>query len=113
MERLHVGTRMSQAVIHNNTVYFAGQVGEPGDSVADQTRQILRKIDGLLVESGSSKSQLLSVSIWLSSISYFDEMNGVWDSWIDGWQAPARATCEARLSSPDYKVEFIVTAACG
>lgn len=111
IERLHTGVRMTQAVIHGGTVYLAGQVGTPGDTVSKQTEQILAQIDALLAESNSSKSNLLSVTIWLSDIARFDEMNAVWDSWIAGCEPPARATSEARLANPGLNVEFIVTAA--
>lgn len=109
--RLHAGPRMSQAVIHNNTVYLAGQVGSPGASAADQTRTILAQIETLLAEAGSEKSKILSATIWLADMADFAEMNAVWDQWVAGRDAPARATGEAKLATPDYKVEIIVVAA--
>jgi len=109
--RLHAGARMSQAVIHNDTVYLAGQVGAPGASVTEQTTVILSQIEALLAEAGSDKSKVLSATIWLADMADFAEMNAVWDRWVDGRDAPARATGEARLATPDYKVEIIVIAA--
>jgi enamine deaminase RidA (YjgF/YER057c/UK114 family) len=109
--RLHSGARMSQAVIHGDTIYLAGQVGEPGASVADQTRQILAQIEALLAEAGGAKSSILSATIWMADMADFGEMNSVWDAWVGGQDAPARATGEARLATPDYKVEIIVVAA--
>lgn len=103
--------RMSQAVIHKDTVYLSGQVGAPGESVENQTKAILAKIDGLLNEAETDKSHLLSATIWLADIKDFDEMNKVWDEWISECPAPARATGESKLASPDYKVEIIVIAA--
>lgn len=105
------GARMSQAVVHNGTVYLAGQVGAPGESPAAQTRAILAKIESLLEQAGSSKDRLLSVTIWLADMADFAEMNGVWDAWIADVPAPARATGEAKLAAAEYKVEIIVTAA--
>jgi enamine deaminase RidA (YjgF/YER057c/UK114 family) len=102
---------MSQAVIHGNTVYLAGQVGTPGKSVAEQTKAVLDSIDKLLAESGSHKSKILQAIIWLSDMKDFAEMNAVWDKWVDGPNAPARATGEAKLAGPEYLVEIIVTAA--
>ena len=113
IRRIEPGQRMSQAVVHGDTVYLAGQVGAPGASVADQTRTVLAQIDRLLVEAGSDKSRMLSVTIWLADIADFAEMNSVWDSWIDPANPPARATGESKLAAPEYKVEIIVTAACG
>jgi enamine deaminase RidA (YjgF/YER057c/UK114 family) len=113
IRRIGAGSRMSKAVVRGNAVYTAGQVAEKtkGGSVADQTREILGLIDALLAEAGSAKSKILSATIYLSDISTFAEMNGVWDAWVDKENPPARATVEAKLVSPDYKVEIAVIAA--
>ena len=111
IDRLHPGPRMSQAVVHNQTVYLAGQVGAPGASVAEQTEAVLARIDALLAEAGSDRSRILSATIWLADMADFEKMNAVWDHWLEGRDAPARATGEARLATPDYKVEIIVVAA--
>jgi enamine deaminase RidA (YjgF/YER057c/UK114 family) len=111
IKRIETGQRMSQAVIHGNTVYLAGQVGAPGKSVAEQTAATLAEIDRLLGEVGSDKSKILQAIIWLSDMKSFAEMNAVWDKWIPAGAAPARATGSADLATPDYKVEIIVTAA--
>lgn len=109
--RLHSGQRMSQAVIHGDTVYLAGQVGAPGKPVAEQTRTVLAQVEALLEEAGSSKSKILTATIWLADMGDFAAMNEVWDAWVGGQDAPARATGEAKLATPDYKVEVIVVAA--
>lgn len=108
--RIETGPRMSEAVIHGDTVYLAGQVGE-GDSVTTQTRFALDEIDRLLGLAGSSKAHILRATIWLADMADFAEMNAVWDGWIADVAAPARATGEARLATADYKVEIIITAA--
>ena len=108
--RLHTGPRMSQAVIHNDTVYLAGQVGE-GATVAEQTRAVLAQIDRLLAEAGSSREGILQAIIWLADMADFAEMNAVWDTWVPAGHTPARATGEAKLAAPKYRVEIIVTAA--
>lgn len=113
IQRIEPGKRMSQAVIHGNTVYLAGQVGNPGDDVAAQTATALAEIERLLRQAGSDKSRILSATIWLADMADFDAMNSVWEPWIDPENPPTRATCEAKLASPDYKVEIIVIAACG
>ena len=103
---------MSQAVIHGATVYLAGQVADnPSADVAGQTRQILAKIDSLLAEAGTDKSNLLSANVWLSDISTFDQMNEAWDEWVTPGSPPARATVESKLAGPQYKVEIMVVAA--
>lgn len=111
IERLHSGPRMSQAVIHNGLVYLAGQIGAPGEDTAAQTNAVLDKIDTLLAEAGTAKSHILTATIWLADIEDFGAMNAVWDQWIGGANAPARATGEVKLATPDYRVEIIVTAA--
>ena len=112
IKRLQAGARMSQAVIHNGTVYLAGQVaGDPGKDTADQTRQILATIDKLLAEAGSDKSRILSAQIFLADMADFGAMNAVWDAWVPAGNAPARATVEAKLATPKYRVEIMVVAA--
>jgi enamine deaminase RidA (YjgF/YER057c/UK114 family) len=114
IERLGAGPRMSQAVIHGDTVYLAGQVADdPVPSVAEQTRQVLARIDALLKSAGSDKSRILSANIWLADIGRFAEMNEVWDQWVAPGHTPARATVEAALARPDYLVEIMVVAARG
>ncbi len=109
--RIERGPRMSQAVIHGETIYLAGQVGAPGDSITAQTKAVLAEIETLLVATGSSKNHMLMVTIWLADMADFTAMNAVWDAWIAGFDAPARATGEAKLATPDYRVEIIVIAA--
>jgi enamine deaminase RidA (YjgF/YER057c/UK114 family) len=104
---------MSQAVVHNATVYLAGQVApeHAGQSVTAQTGEILGRIDALLASVGSDKSKLLSATIWLADIATFAEMNAVWDAWVDPANTPARATVEAKLAAPQFTVEIAVIAA--
>lgn len=113
IQRIAVGPRMSKAVVHGDTVYLAGQVADKaaGKSVAEQTEEILGIIDGLLAEAGTDKSRLLMVNIWLSDMSTFAEMNGVWDKWVVAGQTPGRATVEAKLAAPQFTVEIAVIAA--
>jgi enamine deaminase RidA (YjgF/YER057c/UK114 family) len=112
IERIKVGPRMSQAIVYGNLVYLAGQVADDSSTdVADQTRQILAKIDSLLAEAGTDKSKLISANIWLSEISTFNEMNAVWDAWVTPGSPPARACVEAKLAFPQLKVEIAAVAA--
>jgi len=109
--RLEPGPRMSQAVIHGNTVYLAGQVGTEDADIATQTRAALDAVDAQLAQAGSDKSKALQVIVWLADMADFAAMNAVYDAWIDPANPPARACGEAKLATPGYKVEFIVTAA--
>ena len=113
IERKEVGARMSQVVVHGDTVYLAGIVAHAnkGRSMTEQTKEIVATIDKHLASVGSDKSKLLSANIWLTDMAKFAEMNAVWDAWVAPGQTPARACVEAKLASPDYHVEIMVTAA--
>lgn len=113
IERRHVGKRLSQIVVHGDTVYLAGIVADepvPEDA-GEQTRSILAKIDAYLAEAGSDRNHLLSATIWLSDIAHYNAMNALWDPWVPEGAAPARACVEAKLAHPKYKVEIRVVAA--
>ncbi len=111
IKRIGTGARMSEAVCYNGIVWLAGQVGNPGDSVADQTRTCLAEVDRILAEAGTDKTRILSTQIWMADMSDFAAMNAVWDAWVPQGHTPARATGEAKLAAPAYLVEIIVTAA--
>lgn len=110
INRFDAGPRMSQAVVHNGTVYLAGQVAK-GASVREQTAAVLKQIDALLKQAGTDKTKLLSATIWLTSMANFSEMNAVWDGWVSPGNTPARATVEAKLAAPEYAVEIACIAA--
>ena len=101
---------MSKIVKHNGVAYLSGQVAK-GETVSEQTRLCLEKVDALLGEAGSSRERMLQAIIWLTDMADFAEMNSVWDAWVPEGNEPARACGEARLASPDLKVEIIVIAA--
>lgn len=111
IKRIGAGPRMSEAVAYNGIVWLAGQVGTPGASVAQQTKDCLAEVDRILAEAGTDKTRILSTQIWLADIATFGEMNAVWDTWVPAGHTPARATGEAKLATPEYLVEIIVTAA--
>ncbi|MDG3575916.1 RidA family protein [Rhizobium sp. YJ-22] len=110
IKRIEPGPRMSGAVVHGNTVYLSGQVGQ-GATVTEQSKSALAEVDRLLAAAGTDKSKILQTLIYLSDMSTFGEMNAVWESWVDPANTPARATSQAALATPDYKVEFTVVAA--
>ena len=113
IQRIKPGPRMSGAVVHGNTVYLAGQVAQnaAGQSVSEQTKDILAIIDGLLAEAGTDKSQLLTVTIVLADIRDAPAMNRAWDRWLDPAAKPARMTIEAPLVDPAWRVEITGIAA--
>lgn len=111
IKRIGTGARMSEGVCYNGIIWVAGQVGAPGESVADQTRACLAEVDRILATAGTDKTRILSAQIWLADMADFAEMNSVWDTWVPQGHTPARATGEAKLATPAYRVEVIVTAA--
>jgi enamine deaminase RidA (YjgF/YER057c/UK114 family) len=113
IQRFDTGPRMSQVVVHGDTVYLAGVVANKaaGESVTKQTQEVLSIIDGHLKKAGSDKSKLLTATIYLTDMNTFAEMNAAWDGWVSAGNTPARATVEAKLAAPHYNVEIMVTAA--
>jgi enamine deaminase RidA (YjgF/YER057c/UK114 family) len=112
--RLHPAARYSDAAIHNGTVYLAGQVAEDAtQDIVGQTRQVLATIDRLLSEAGSDKSRILMTQMFLGDLADVDAMNSVWDAWVAPGNAPPRATVQALLARPEWRIEIVVTAAVG
>lgn len=112
IRRIEPNPRLSAAVVHNGVVYVSGQVPDTLHApVGVQTREILAKIDRLLREAGTDKSKLITANVWLADIITFDEMNGPWEAWLAPGAAPARATVEARIANPGYRVEIACSAA--
>lgn len=112
IQRFDVGARLSEMAVHHGVCYLAGQV--PADATQDirgQTAQVLAAIDALLARAGSDKSRLLMCQIFLSDLADFAAMNEVWESWVAPGHAPARATVQAALARPQWKIEIVVTAA--
>jgi len=112
IKRLDCGPRMSEATIHNGTVYLAGQVADDASAdITGQTQQVLAQIDALLQRAGSDKSKILRAEIVLANMGDFAAMNAVWEQWVVADATPARATIQATLAAPAWKIEIIVTAA--
>lgn len=112
IQRFDVGARMSEMAVHNGTVYLAGQIADDGSQdIRGQTRQVLAAIDALLARAGSDKGKILMTQIFLADLADFAGMNEVWDAWVAGGHTPPRATVEARLARPEWKIEIVVTAA--
>ncbi|WP_434620686.1 RidA family protein [Azospirillum sp. B2RO_4] len=115
IQRFHPTPRLCDMVIHKDTVYLAGQIasedmGDGSTTVEAQTRDVLRQIDALLAEAGTSKSSILTATVYLADIATFAEMNAAWDAWVDKANPPARATVEAKLADPSILVEIVVVA---
>lgn len=112
IQRFDVGARMSEMAVHNGTVYLAGQVADDvSQDIRGQTRQVLAAIDALLARAGSDKTKLLMVQIFLPDLADFSGMNEVWDAWVPPGHTPPRATVQAALAKPGWKIEVVVTAA--
>ena len=112
IQRFHVGHRLSEMAIHNGTVYLAGQVPESADKdIRGQTAEVLAAIDKLLAEAGTDKTRILMTQIFLADLADFDGMNAVWDAWVAPGHTPPRATVQAKLARPGWRIEVVVTAA--
>lgn len=112
IKRLHVGKTLSEAAIHNGTVYLAGQIAEDlTQGIEGQTQEVLGHIDRLLNEAGSDKSRILMCQIYLADMKEFGGMNAVWNEWVAEGNSPPRATVEAKLAKSEWRVEMVVTAA--
>lgn len=112
IQRFHVGPRLSEMAVHAGTIYLAGQVADdPSQDIAGQTRQVLASIDRLLAEAGSDKTRILSTTIYIADMAEFAGMNSVWDGWVVQGNTPPRATVQAKLAKPEYRVEIQVVAA--
>lgn len=112
IERFDTGPRMSEMTVHNGVAYLAGQVADDGtQDISGQTRQVLDAIDALLARAGSDKSKILRAQIFLVDLADFAAMNAVWERWVVPGHTPARATVQAALARPEWKIEIVVTAA--
>ncbi len=112
IKRLHVGKRLSETAIHNETVYLAGQIADDtNQDIEGQTREVLAHVDRLLTEAGSDKTCILMCQIFIADMADFPGMNAVWDEWVAQGHTPPRATVEAKLANPACLVEIVVTAA--
>jgi len=115
MDITRLGTerrRMSKIVIHNDTVYLCGQVAKDSDAgIKEQTSTMLDKVDDLLKQAGSDREHILSATIYVKDMSYFAEMNEVWDAWVVEGYSPARACVAASMARPELLVEISVVAA--
>ena len=112
IQRHNTGKRLSEIVVHNGTIYLAGEVpDDTSKDVTGQTEEVLAKIDKLLAMVGSDKSKILSAQIFLPDMKDFPGMNVAWEKWVLPGQAPARATIEAKLANAAYKVEIMCIAA--
>ena len=112
VQRFDVGTRLSEMAVHNGVCYLAGQVaGDATQDISGQTQQVLAAIDALLARAGTDKGKLLMCQIYLTDLADFPAMKAVWDAWLPAGQAPPRATVQANLARPEWRVEMVVTAA--
>jgi enamine deaminase RidA (YjgF/YER057c/UK114 family) len=112
IQRLHVAARYSEAAVFNGVIYLAGMVPEcEATDIRSQTVDVLQQIDLRLAECNSDKSRILRTQIYLRDIADIAAMNEVWDAWVAAGHAPPRATVQAALADPGWRIEVVVTAA--
>ena len=103
---------MSRIVKHNGTVYLCGQVcADSEKGIKEQTETMLAKVDTLLEQAGSDRTQILSATIYIKDVQDFAGMNEVWDEWVPEGYAPARACVQASMARESLLVEISVVAA--
>jgi enamine deaminase RidA (YjgF/YER057c/UK114 family) len=112
IQRFDVGARLSEMAVHQGVAYLAGQVAADGSQdITGQTTQVLAQIDALLARAGTDKSKILMCQIFITDLADFPALNAVWERWVAPGNAPPRATVQARLAKPEWRVEMVVTAA--
>ena len=112
IQRFDVGARMSEMAVHHGVAYLAGQIAADGSQdISGQTRQVLAAIDALLARAGSHKGRILRAQIFLADLADFAAMNAAWEAWVMPGHTPPRATVQAALAKPEWKIEIVVTAA--
>jgi enamine deaminase RidA (YjgF/YER057c/UK114 family) len=109
--RYDSNSRYSKCVIANGFVFLAGLTSDDTSlGIEDQTRAILKQIDDYLARAGTSKDKIVSVNIWLTSMSSAPAMNKVWENWVTPGAVPARATVESKLATPETLIEIMAKA---
>jgi enamine deaminase RidA (YjgF/YER057c/UK114 family) len=104
--------RMSRAVIYNKTVYLCGQTsGAEDKDIKIQTKETLDKVEELLLKYGSDKKHILSCTLYIKDMSLFEDMNEVWDKWVEDGFEPARACVQAKMARECILFEISVVAA--
>jgi enamine deaminase RidA (YjgF/YER057c/UK114 family) len=112
VQRFDVGTRLSEMAVHNGVCYLAGQVAPDGSQdITGQTQQVLAAIDALLARAGTDKRKILMCQIYIKDLADFPALNAIWEAWVPAGNAPPRATVQAHLAKPEWRVEMVVTAA--
>ncbi|MBC8945074.1 MULTISPECIES: RidA family protein [Xenorhabdus] len=111
IERIDPDTRWSEAVIHNDTIYYTSVPENLDGDIIEQTADTLAAIDIMLQRLGSDKSKIIDATIFLADKADFNDMNAAWDAWVVAGSAPVRCTVQAELMNPTYKVEIKIIAA--
>ena len=112
IQRILPAARYSEAVIVNGLIFCAGMVPEnSSDDATLQTEGVLGQIDALLAQCGTDKTRLIDATIYLADMADYAAMNLAWDNWVAPGCAPARATVEAKLADPAWKIEIKIVAA--
>lgn len=102
----------SQAIVADGTVYTAGQVAlDPqsgalvGETVGEQTEQVLKNLTAVLTAAGSSLGQVVKTTVFLADMADFAAMNEVYARHFGGHR-PARSTVQAAGLPKGARVEI-------
>lgn len=113
IERHGVTRRWSDLVVHRGVGYFVEVPDSPELVPREQFRQVLMQVDQRLAMVGSSRENLLQVTIYLPNPDDLAVFNEEWDAWVPQGHAPSRACLHTQLAAPGYRVELVLTAAVG
>jgi enamine deaminase RidA (YjgF/YER057c/UK114 family) len=112
VERQKAHSRASLFVVHGETIYVSGLTPKnPEGNLTEQTRNVLKRIDEILLQAGSSKSKILLATIYLKNIDDCEIVDEIWDSWVDKDNLPCRVKVESRLTSPQFLIDIAIIAA--
>jgi enamine deaminase RidA (YjgF/YER057c/UK114 family) len=94
--------RMSKWIKHKGILRTQGLCGDFSNmpsSTAQQTTEALKKLDGILKDAGITRRHLLAITIFIADISHdnFEEMNSVYDKWVDPEGLPTRLCVQAKM----------------
>jgi enamine deaminase RidA (YjgF/YER057c/UK114 family) len=99
------------AAVFGDLVFCSGMVADDKSlDMKGQTAQVLKKIDAVLAQAGTSKSRILSVTVYMQDANLKDAMNEAWMAWVDRGNLPTRTAVGADLT-PGTMVEITVCAA--
>ena len=111
------GGHYSQAIVHKDLIFVAGQLPIDPDtgekilgSIEEQTERVLKNTKAILEAAGSGINNLLKVTVYVSDIGQWDRVDTVYTEFM-GEHRPARAVVPTRELHYGFGVEMDAVAA--